>query len=284
MPILRYTETYQAVAGASAPTELIRGLGYWFFYGSDRLDTWVGPSLPYLDNSVLIGFGFGIAAIGLLGFLRSFVGRASARPAPRRTRRQRRSGTARQLHAVRSPLRVVRHRDHRRTRPPIDTHAAPLVVLALALGLASSTEWLRAHLRTRSAVRWDLFVPIGAVALIGLQLFPWFTGAALTPSLLRDDEVPEHQTELADWLDASPGDGRVFEFPAADFAAYRWGGTVDPLLPDWSIVPIWRANWFPRVAQRRQTCSTPSNDVSPRVGSSPRRSNRLHGDSPLPPW
>ena len=69
MPILQYTETYQAVAGASTPAELIRGLGYWFFYGSDRLDTWVGPSLPYIDNSVMIGLGFVVAAIGVLGFL-----------------------------------------------------------------------------------------------------------------------------------------------------------------------------------------------------------------------
>ena len=232
MPILRYTETYQAVAGASTPTELIRGLGYWFFYGSDRLDTWVGPSLPYLDNSVLIGLGFAIAAIGLLGFLRSFVGRASAAglllvglavsagaaPLDNSTP----YGRLFEWFATETTAGLAL-----RSTP----RAAPLVVLALALGLASSTEWLRTQLRGRSARRWDVLAPVGAVALIGLQLFPWFTGGALTPSLLRDGQLPAHQTELADWLDASGSDGRVYELPAADFASYRWGGTVDPLLP-----------------------------------------------------
>ena len=232
MPILRYTETYQAVAGASTPTELIRGLGYWFFYGGDRLDTWVGPSLPYLDNSVLIGLGFGIAAIGLLGFLRSFVGRASAAglllvglavsagaaPLDNSTP----YGRFFEWFATETTAGLAL-----RSTP----RAAPLVVLALALGLASSTEWLRAQLRRRSTERWDLLATIGAVALIGVQLFPWFTGGALTTSLLRDDQLPAHQTELADWLDASGSDGLVYELPAADFAAYRWGGTVDPLLP-----------------------------------------------------
>jgi arabinofuranan 3-O-arabinosyltransferase len=232
MPILRYTETYQAVAGASTPTELIRGLGYWFFYGSDRLDTWVGPSLPYLDNSVLIGLGFAVAALGLLGFLRSFIGRASAAglllvglavsagaaPLDNSTPYGRlfewfASETTAGL-ALRSTPR-----------------AAPLVVLALALGLASSTEWLRSQLRRRSSARWDLLAPVGAVALVGIQFFPWFTGGALTPSLLRDEQVPEHQAELAEWLDSGRSDGRVYELPAADFASYRWGGTVDPLLP-----------------------------------------------------
>ena len=232
MPILRYTETYQAVAGASTPTELIRGLGYWFFYGSDRLDTWVGPSLPYLDNSVLIGFGFLIAAFGLLGFLRSFVGRASAAglllvglavsagaaPLDNSTP----YGRLFEWFATETTAGLAL-----RSTP----RAAPLVVLALALGLASSTEWLRTHLRSRSAARWDLLVPVGAVGLIGLQLFPWFTGDVLTQSLLRDDQLPAHQTDLADWLDASGSDGHVYELPASDFAAYRWGGTVDPLLP-----------------------------------------------------
>jgi arabinofuranan 3-O-arabinosyltransferase len=232
LPILRYTETYQAVAGASTPTELIRGLGYWFFYGGDRLDTWVGPSLPYLDNSVLIGLGFVVAAVGLLGFLRSFKGRASAAglllvglavsagaaPLDGSTP----YGRLFEWFATETTAGLAL-----RSTP----RAAPLVVLALALGLASSTEWVRAQVRGRSDARWDLLAPIGAVALVGVQFFPWFTGGALTPSLLRDEQLPKHQTELADWLDARRSDERVYELPAADFASYRWGGTVDPLLP-----------------------------------------------------
>ncbi len=154
LPILEYTETYQAVAGASTPTELIRGLGYWFFYGGDRLDTWVGPSLPYIDNPVLIGLGFGIAAIGLLGFLRTFIGRTStaallliglavsagAAPLDNSTP----YGRFFEWFATESTAGLAL-----RSTP----RAAPLVILALALGLASSTEWLRTQVRRRTDAR-----------------------------------------------------------------------------------------------------------------------------------
>ena len=37
--ILRYTETAKTVASTSSATEVLRGLGYWFFYGSDKSAT-----------------------------------------------------------------------------------------------------------------------------------------------------------------------------------------------------------------------------------------------------
>ncbi len=72
------------------------------------------------------------------------------------------------------------------------------------------------------------------IGLLAVQFFPWFTFSSLSSSLLRDDELPGYVTEQADWLDANRRDastGRVWEIPAADFANYRWGGTVDPVLP-----------------------------------------------------
>jgi len=78
IPILRYTETYESVAEASTPAELIRGLGYWFLYGGDRLDPWVEPGEPYIDSVLLMTLGFTLAGIALLGFLTRFSGRATA--------------------------------------------------------------------------------------------------------------------------------------------------------------------------------------------------------------
>ena len=37
LPILDYTESYRTIANASTAPEILRGLGYWFFYGGDRL-------------------------------------------------------------------------------------------------------------------------------------------------------------------------------------------------------------------------------------------------------
>lgn len=236
IPILRYTETYESVAGASTPTELIRGLGYWFFYGGDRLDAWVGPQLPYIDNPVVMALGFTIAAVALLGFLVPFIGRASAAilllvglavsagaaPLDRST-----------------PYGAVFHWFASDTTAGLalrsTPRALPLVVLALAFGLGSSAGWLRRLVAARTAThrrRWDLLVPVGFVAVLALQLFPWFTGTVLTPSILRDEDPPGYETDLAAWLDRpAAGRGLVYEMPAADFANYRWGGTIDPVLP-----------------------------------------------------
>ena len=110
--------------------------------------------------------------------------------------------------------------------------AAPLVILALAFGLGAFSDAVRRSVRARRLVdpNWDLVVPAAAVLLVMAQLMPWFTGNALTESLLRDETVPDHELALAAWLDEH-GDGRVHALPGSDFANYRWGGTVDPVLP-----------------------------------------------------
>ena len=240
IPILRYTETYESVAEASTPAEIIRGLGYWFLYGGDRLDPWVEPAGPYFDSVPVMAIGFILAGIALLGFLTRFSGRATtavllvvglavavgAAPLDNSTPYGRlfrwfASDTTAGL-ALRSTPR-----------------AAPLVTLALAFGLAASTEWLRRRIADRTPrltgfSRRDLVAPVGMVALVAVQFFPWFTLGALSSSLQRDEQLPDYVTEYAEWLDANArdeGTGRVWEIPAADFANYRWGGTVDAALP-----------------------------------------------------
>ncbi len=241
IPILRYTETYEAVAGASTPAEIMRGLGYWFFYGGDQLDAWVGPSLPYYDNPAVIALGFLVAGASLLGLLVAFAGRVTAAvmlliglavsvgAAPLGNSTP--YGAVFEWFASDTTVGLAL-----RSTP----RAAPLVILALALGLGASSEWLRDRLasaragRSDSPRRWELMIPAGLIGLVVLQLFPWFTATSLTPSLLRDEAPPSHVTDLASWLDDGwvPGTaGRVYEVPAADFANYRWGGTVDPVLP-----------------------------------------------------
>ena len=42
--ILQFSETARVVNTTSTAPEVLRGLGYWFAYGSDRLDPWVEPA------------------------------------------------------------------------------------------------------------------------------------------------------------------------------------------------------------------------------------------------
>ena len=51
LDILKYTETVEAVARTSTPNEVLRGLGYWFFYGQDRLGPWIEAARDYTQHS-----------------------------------------------------------------------------------------------------------------------------------------------------------------------------------------------------------------------------------------
>ena len=50
LDILKYTETVQAVSQTSYASEVLRGLGYWYFYGSDRLGQWVATSVQFTQQ------------------------------------------------------------------------------------------------------------------------------------------------------------------------------------------------------------------------------------------
>src|SRR4051812_20382111 len=64
--ILKYTETLQVVSLSSLPSEVLRGLGYWFFYGIDRIGHWTDASVPYMSNLGLIGVSFLLPILALL--------------------------------------------------------------------------------------------------------------------------------------------------------------------------------------------------------------------------
>src|SRR5262249_9521924 len=40
LPILSVTETVQVTSATTSAAEVLRGLGYWFFYGHDNLGPW----------------------------------------------------------------------------------------------------------------------------------------------------------------------------------------------------------------------------------------------------
>ena len=54
LDILKYTETLETVSQASLPLEVLRGLGYWFFYGRDKIGQWIEPSVAYTQDLWLL--------------------------------------------------------------------------------------------------------------------------------------------------------------------------------------------------------------------------------------
>jgi arabinofuranan 3-O-arabinosyltransferase len=240
LPILRYSETYETVAKASLPQELLRGLGYWFFYGDEYAGRWIGPSAPYMYNRVVIVAGFMLVAIGLICLAVTKV--------PYRIHLSLLTLIGLGIAVGASPLSnsspygrifdvVVNNESGFALRST--PRAMPLVLLALALATASGLHactTLLASNNNRHIRLWLGKVVVAVVVgAIMINNFPWFTQRAMTDIITRDENLPTYWTDAARAIDSQrdkeTGFGRTYEFPAANFADHWWGGTVDPILP-----------------------------------------------------
>ncbi|HLM65733.1 MAG TPA: alpha-(1-_3)-arabinofuranosyltransferase family protein [Acidimicrobiales bacterium] len=225
--ILRYTETAKIVASVSVSHEVLRGLGYWFFYGGDRLGPWIEPSLAYTQFLPLIALTYLIPTLGLAGAVVS---------------RWRHRAYFVLLVAVGTALAVGAYPWDGSATPWAagvklfllsDTglamrslpRAVPLVALGLAVLAGSGVASL---VRRWPALRRPAMIL--AVLIPVLALPPLWTGD-FVPENLRRNNVPAYWREAAAHLDEGDHQTRVLVAPGADFASYRWGNTVDPILP-----------------------------------------------------
>ncbi|HEX4819018.1 MAG TPA: alpha-(1-_3)-arabinofuranosyltransferase family protein, partial [Acidimicrobiales bacterium] len=225
--ILRYTETAKVVAAASVAPEVLRGLGYWFFYGSDRLGPWIEPSVDYTQRLWLIAVTYLTPVLALLG-----------------------ATITRWKHRAYFAVLVfagvfIAVGAHPWDDPPLTgdwwkslllsdrglalrstPRAVPLVALGLAVFLATGLTALG-----RAMPR--LVRPLGAglVVLTILGLPPLFTGGMVASNLQRPENLPGYWTDATRAFDDAAHTTRVFEVPGSDFASYRWGNTVDPITP-----------------------------------------------------
>jgi hypothetical protein len=233
LDILRYTETVRAVATASFPNEILRGLGYWFFYGSDRLGPWIESSGHYTQRPAVLFAGYALAILALLaaGLLRwrhriFFVGlllvgmiiavgpSPYADPTPLGSVFKAFATTSSAGLALRSTARAV-----------------PLVVLALAVLLGLGVNVAFRSLRDRGRTVLGAAIVGVVVLLVAVNLPSLFDGSWYGKNLERPESVPAYWTEVTQALDRESHDTRVLEEPGADFASYTWGNTVDPITP-----------------------------------------------------
>ena len=227
LDVLQYTETAKVVASAAVAPEVLRGLGYWFFYGGDRLGPWIEPSVDYTQRLWLIVISYLTPVLALLGGAMSrwrhrayFVSLAAiglfisvgAYPWDDPPL------TGSWWHALLESDRGLALRSTPR--------ANPLIVLGLAVLLASGIAVL-----IRSAGRAAVPAGLAVIALVVAGLPPLFTGSMVAANLKRPEDLPQYWLDAAAALDAQPHDTRVLELPGTDFASYRWGNTVDPITP-----------------------------------------------------
>jgi len=233
LDILKYTETVRAVATASFPNEILRGLGYWFFYGGDRIGPWVESASLYTQRPVILIAGYGLVVLSLLaagvvrwrhrlffvalllvGMIIAVGPSPYASPTPLGAIFKAFANSSSAGLALRSTARAV-----------------PLVVLALAVMLGLGVNEAVGRLRRRGHPALAGVAVAAVVVLIAVNMPSLFNGTFYGKNLERPENVPTYWTQATKYLDSLGDSTRVLEEPGSDFAAYTWGNTVDPITP-----------------------------------------------------
>ncbi len=227
LPVTRYTETYEVVADAATAPEILRGLGYWFFYGNDKFGQWIEPSIEYTQGVWLHFLSFGLVVLALLGaacvrwrhrsyFLLLLVVGALI-------------GIGAHPFDDPSPLGRL-FKDFTTTDAGLalrsTPRAVPMVVLATAVLLGALIRALADRWPSRSRP----FAALVVLAIVLANPAMWRI-RMLEEHLQRDENIPEYWLTASERLDEVTDGTRVWEVPGSDFASYRWGNTVDPITP-----------------------------------------------------
>ncbi len=238
LPLLSYTETIEQVALTSSATEVLRGLGYWVPYLSQRGFAEVSGAHIYLENLPVLALQFAVVLLAFLGIAAIrwryrffFVAMIVAGVV---------IGIGAYPVTNQSPLGSLfidfARSSHIGLALRSTTRAAPLVLLGIACILGASVDALHARVpRTGLAVG-------AAVTFIAIVLAPSVVGAELVdPLYSRTESVPIYWEHALSYADAHARDGRLLEIPGTRYAAYSWGNTYEPITYGLAETPsAWR--------------------------------------------
>lgn len=231
--ILRFTESLETVSATSYPFEILRGLGYWFFYGGDVIGVWNEARPDYTQRALILFASLAIPTLALLsaGLLRwrerayfvlvTVVGvviAVGAAPYDDPSA----LGSLFKSFALGSKTGFALRNSNR---------AVPLVVLGLTVLLAVGVSAGVTALRDRGRPRLGVALAGTVAFLCLLNATPALAGGYFNDYLERDEEIPGYWQQAIAALDAKPNDTRVLALPGADFSSYRWGDTRDPVEP-----------------------------------------------------
>lgn len=226
--VLLYSETIDAVARSTSAPEVLRGLGYWLFYGRDRLSEWIEPAPAYQTSTILLAVTFLVPLLGMLALLavrsgyRSFCASCLL------------LGTIVAVGAfpwdapspLGSALRVLAEDTEFGLALRSSTRAVPLIALGLALPIGGLVSAVGRRSRPAS------LAGAGLVVLLAVAAFPpLWQGTLVAEDLSRPEVLPAHWTDAVAALDAEGPDTRIVELPGVDLAFHRWGTVWEPLVP-----------------------------------------------------
>jgi len=247
LPFLPYTEQAGTIWNTTSATESLRLMGFWLSYVGTgyggRLTPYMTDAgtllfwVPALIASLLVpaaalgGFAWTrrwryapfFLLLTLLGVIVMIAGFPEGTPL-------RRGMTFAYNHLV--SLQFLR----------TTYKAGPLVALGLAVlgGAAAEVLWARLRAVERPAGRRvaQTAMAVGVLAAVALAAWPIVRGVGLEQKLAWK-AIPAAWTGVAADLDRDQGDDeRAMVLPGQLFSAYRWGGTVDPILPTLTEKPV----------------------------------------------
>jgi len=253
---LKFTEQPGSIWGTTSVSETLRLMGYWVNYIGVGFH---GPLRSYFGDARVLLFQPLVVAAGLI-----VPGLALGGFAWTRRRRYVPFMLAMTLLGVLvmvagfpegTPLRKALHFSYNNSGA---THflrtaykAGPLAAIGLAglAGAGADEFWrrLRPALSDRAGARRACAVALAAAgaALLALQAWPLVRGRGVDGQLLWK-RIPAAWTATAHGLDRSlPRNTRAVVLPGQLFAFYRWGGTIDPILPVLTERPIADRNIVP---------------------------------------
>jgi len=226
--ILKYTETVPTVAATSLASEVLRGLGYWYFYDGDELGQWVSTSIQFTQQLWLIALSF---AVPLMAFIGAMIVRWRAR-AYFALLVLIATVLAVGAHPYTSGSFVSRAIKTFMTRTEAGLalrstdRATPTVILGLAMltGAGVTALWRRGRVVGALAA-------LVAVGVIVAADPPVFNGTTVADHFTIPAHPPSYVTRTADALNAEHQGTRVLAIPGENFAAYRYGDVIDPVWP-----------------------------------------------------
>ncbi len=227
--VLKYTETVPATSGTSVASEIVRGLGYWYFYGTDRLGAWTQTSVAYTQDLWLMAASFTVPALAFAAavlarwryrtyfVLLTVVGMVLAvGPNPYTD-----------PSAVGSVLKAIMVDTTAGLAMRSTDRASPLVILEPGHvprrpGSAPAASRLP---------RTGLLAGGLAAATVMAASTPLWTGGIVADGFTQPAVPPGYVQQAAAALDRSHPGTRVYALPGNNFAAYRWGDTIDTVYP-----------------------------------------------------
>ena len=226
--VLKYTETVYATSGSSSAAEIIRGLGYWYFYGFDRLGPWTHASVVYTQHlkALVLSYGPPLLALIAAAFFRwrlrayfmlliviGMVWSVGAHPYDDPTP----FGSVLKAFMTKTTAGLAMRSTDR---------ATPLVILGLAVLLAAglSALWRRFP---KSA----LPVALVAIVVVLANAVPIARGDTIANDFSQPASLPKSERLAIRYLNSVNPDTRVLAIPGNDFASFRWGNTVDTPQP-----------------------------------------------------